>query len=394
MIPLLGGFLVIFLMLYPRVIMAQTIQHTYTENLKRLTDQKEDQSVLDRLYKRINGRFERLGEVVNFTPKEVQAIVEGHLGEWFFQKTSGTGADAVEIRNVFLGRYEEERDIWDWEQNLIYKQKTNPRYSNEVTGDGLFDLVQNWNDIDRLLFGGNASKTNAKFGKNTAEFSVSEEPWQKGDPRQKAKSGESITKNTEKGTTVVHAKTDDSVSAHLNYLEQFLKTWIGKPVNPQVATRRLIQAENCAQNNKQVDPQPPLKMPTKKLTPPEVALVEAQKKEDFLSNFRAIESRLLHQSRCEPVTLSSLTRQKTVGTQTVQTCEFFRDHKLSRDIEAFEKTGDIYVDQLNGYRVGEALLSMDDHMQALYGGISQLQAYLKSIAGWTVVYEGTECQWQ
>lgn len=420
---------------------------------KALEEKKEEHelalAVLDKFYTdRVDKKFTVAGEDLEFTNEEAQAIVQDEIPPGFYDKTNGSIETYLNIKRELRGnRFNFERDIWNFEQDLLQRLQVLPRYINEIETDSLdlvceekskpktdcakmivreglefvcteekkkaealkydndcnIDHVRDWNFIDEILFGEKYYKTEAQFGEQTEEFLIEEdvngEKWQVGDPRQELDNTEEIkTKNKKVTETALYRKDDPSIAAQLDYIKQSLSAqWGHGGLNSKTGLGEVIATRffEPAFLEPKLDisrPIVPYIIPPKKRLKAEKYEIDRMTQEEVLGVFKGIEAELLDRSRCENIVIPDAGGDGESVQMTVGNCEELRPSDYARTLEAITKTVNLNSHELSGYRTSEILTLMDDHFWTLYLSTERMQKLLTKISQKRVCKSKAECQ--
>lgn len=367
------------------------VQHTFKTISTQFRDHDVDEVILKYILEtRVDRQFElKEGRPFSFTPEESFSIIRNDIPDTFYEKAGQGVSNYLDVRSRLVNRFALAKSIWDLEQKLLEKTKVIPRYLNEASSDDDFDLIRNWNDIDRVLFGSKAKNTEAQFGDiDSTKFSKRSDPngrsWQVGDPRNSLTNTGSNRVIGNVGEKALYVNGDHSVAGYLDKIKRSLGAkWGSGGVNSQallmgVEGRQIFQ-NNFVPPDIEISSSPTVfKSPRQKSLLPELHLV--QKKNDVQNFFVAIEDELLGRSRCENLYLRDINRANTDAEKVVDECMLLRNIELDHELEGIIKTGNINPEEIYGFRLGKALQELDQHFWTFKDEVLKMRNLLESIA--------------
>ncbi len=342
------------------------IQDTYKTIRKKIEDNSSKQDILDVIYEdRIKHKISFAeDEEIEFSSEEIENIVNGVLS--FDDDKILSRENIYELAKEFVSRFDFEKSIWDFEQDLLEEMQILPSYSNESESDGQFDHIQNWNIIDEILFEDKNEETDASFGKIIEKFSKEKEDWQNGDPRQEGKGSSSFFS---------YSEDKESIASQIYLIKEKLENSLNtRQLLTEVNNKMFFESTVMPPCKKKSTPVFTVKLPTIKKIPPEVSQLETDK-------FIGIENILLDNTECGKVVIPFVgTSKEKSNDNLISNCRVLRSIISKRNNEAMGKMGDLKQYVYSGYKSSNILEFLDDHFWALYLEIKELNRVLQDIS--------------
>lgn len=350
-----------------------SFQSLYSENYEKISTLKESE-VLSRMDIGFSDEIE--AQIIN--QKIPQAFREKFPGYTRFKKEE----------DDFYAIYDFESSVLDFEENLISELEKLSIFSNEKSDDGLFDLIEDLNEIDVILFGEKASKTNPAFAKAASQtFNASAEDWQVGDEAKKNESeGLVVDVKMENNVGSAYSAKDSSISSNLESIKNDLVKLISKSLAPECTSKKHFEPTSLEKNlaNHGSGGSFNASKPPKSKNEPES---QENEKEVIAETFLGSETELIREVPCEE-------RQKKIlkgvsveiVKESLNECRVLAVQNFSRMLEGIYKRTESISEKKHGYRIAEALDFWIKHFDTFLIEVVDMRKLLEVIADKTQKY--------
>ncbi len=367
------------------------VQHTFETVSKQFRTHETEEYIQQYILEtRVNKKFElKKDEPFEFTAEEALSIIKNDIPETFYERAGFGISNYFDIRSRLVSRFGLAKLIWDLEQDLLEKTRIIPRYLNEEDSDDDFDLIRNWNDIDKILFGSRSGITNAQFGKKDSTVlskrsDLNGRNWQVGDPRNSLnpRGSNRVFANVKEKAFYVNG--DDSIAGYLDKIKRSLGARWGSGGTTSQALLMGVEGRTIFQNNFvlpdiEVDGSPTrFYTPGKGLLRPEVHTIQTEN--EVQAFFEAIEDELLDRSRCENLYVGVVHRANVDLEKVVDECMLLRNIELDQRLEGITKTGNLNPEEIYGFRLSKILEMLDKHIWTFADEVKQMRKLLEAIA--------------
>lgn len=205
-------------------------------------DTRADLSVVDEsvLFERIEtGVFSSIDRAL--TDEEERSLIDTSVTSSLPLNVDPTAA-LSEVRK----KYEFERRALNLEEHLLHEFSLLPALANESDEDSPFDLLDDLNLIDQLLFGAKWERSNPNFAIEGSELSQAQEDWQVGDPR--AIDEEAGISYATGSPPDVLEDGERSIAAAIEDLMTYTQELNAKPLNLEYPTKRFFDTGQAIAN--------------------------------------------------------------------------------------------------------------------------------------------------
>lgn len=286
----------------------------------------------------------------------------------------------------------------DWESELLFRMQMRTLFSNERIDDSVFDLVQDLNDIDVVLFGTKAEpvlsppfaqKTSTEFEESIHELS------QIGDKGQE-RIFEGLEVDVEKSdVNFLYDEGASSLAGVWDQSNRFLYELEGKTLATGCLGNRIFEMSILCQNFPDfttnqvwtIPVPPPFKFIPEvyRVTRALPEAIQAVRPLDIFPFFNALEVRILEQSSCSREFESGGEANVDIKNENIDACLNLEADLLERDIQAIKTRSRIMMETQNQYRGSYTLEQFGLMLKSLQARIELTETFMRTIADKNIV---------
>lgn len=344
-----------------------SFQSLYDENYKKISTHKESE-----IFSRIKS---------SFSDEVEKQIINQKIPKEFQEKFPEYTQIKKEKEN-FEKVYNFELSVLDFEEDLISELEKLPIFSNEKNNDGLFDLVEDLNEIDVILFGEKASKINPAFIKPSSKrFNTSSEDWQIGDEAKKGNSsGLAVGTKMESNVGSAYSRNDSSIAKNLESIKNDLVKLISKSLAPECTSKKQHEPTSLEKNlaNHGSGGNFNYSKPQKSKNRPEFF---ENKEEVIAETFLGFETELIKEVPCEKRQKNML---KNVSVDIVKNslneCRVLGAQVFLRSLDGIYKRTESISEKKHGYRISEILDFWIKHFDTFLIEVTDMRKLFETIS--------------
>jgi len=188
------GVIIVCVIVVPAIVEGLSVFENLYDTIYMEKDKEQEKKVCSRTLERQALFFEVGGlEFSDFSCSKLFELEKGNFDEFIVGKVKSKEVHEKWVERV-VKIMKFEREMLQFEDDLRMKTENMSIFSNRFMGDGAYDLINDLDDIDEVLFGEKHTRPKPSFSfKKSNAFSDTEEEWQDGFEEEGSKPALSIT---------------------------------------------------------------------------------------------------------------------------------------------------------------------------------------------------------